>query len=96
MPAPSPSSSKRVRIVNRERDKKYMQLDELESDGSAKRGAGGKRIRTTIVLGSTDDEGVDKCDPPEVVLDGAVWDRLLKQKAIAGWVNERKIFVHPA
>jgi hypothetical protein len=84
-----------VRIVNRNRDRVFFELDELEADGTPKR-AGGKPVRKKIVLGSTDDEGTVGVEQPEITIPGDEWDRLLKQKAVQGMIDKRHIVVYPA
>jgi hypothetical protein len=85
----------KIQIVNRQRDQKTFELPELGPDGEPKRAAGGRMIMQKITLGSTDDEGEENAVQPEIVVDGATWDRLASQRAIRGMIEARQIAIHP-
>lgn len=89
------ATARSVKIVNRQRDQKTFELPQLDAAGEPKRGAAGRIAMQKITLGSTDDEGQENTPQPEIVIDGATWDRLAKQRAVRGMVDNRSIAIFP-
>lgn len=85
----------KVRIVNRDKDRKFFETPRLNERGEEVRDARGIIIMEKIILGSTEDAGDVKCAQPEIDIDGDLWDRLCKQKTVRGLVDTRAIAVYP-
>ena len=85
----------KVRIVNRDQDRKFFEIQERDAEGRLRQDGHGRIVKKIIALGSTDDRGKEGCAQPEIDMDGAEWDEVCKVKAIRGLVDERKIAVYP-
>lgn len=89
--------AKRVQIVNRTTSTIHMELRRQNADGELVplKGADEESTKQVFRLGSSEDEGIVGAEQPELILDEEVWQRLLKQKAVAGMVKDRSIAVYP-
>lgn len=90
-------AARRVQLINRSTTPIHMELRELDGDGSPVplKGASTEGKVQTFRLGSSEDEGIVGAEQPELEIDLEVWQRLLKQKAVAGMVKDRTIAVYP-
>lgn len=95
-PPPLPHLNRRVKVINRDRDRKFFDCPVLDADGKQERLADGRKKYDKVVLGSREDEGVAGTHQPEIEIDARVWALLSKQKVVRGMVENRSIVVYPA